>query len=588
MTRAQQRVLRATAICTLAVGAACSAEPRAESNPASTGGGPASTCPDGQEWCHSTCTVVTTNRDHCGACDAACPAEMVCAEGHCASACPEGTANCDSGCVTLATDPLHCGACANACAAGQTCTAGHCECADGQLLCDGQCVDVTMDPRHCGACAVACGNEQSCTNGTCSCPAGEEWCAGTCTATSTDARHCGSCGTACAASERCVAGACVGGSGGTGGTGGTTTGGVPTGGTASGGADGGAGNPPVGGGSTGGAASGGTPPTGGADTGGAPGGNGTDYLCDVGVWDGSSPEVLDTGGQFAHDPTIVEADGTFHLFWTGNNVPHATSPDLRRWSNAAAVYGSYPPWVSEWLGTYPGNTFNFPWAPDASYFNDQYHLYSSFSAFFGQNRSCITHLTASDPGGSWTDHGPVICTDGTERHNAIDADAGLDFAGNAYLAFGSFWDGILAFPLNADGSRDGTELTRLAWASQIEAPVLFRRCGFYYLFVTWGLCCPGEGRSVNDLTYRVAVGRSEDILGPYVDRDGVPMIDGGGTLLVEGDGVEWAAAGHSDVVVSGDRIFHLYHAYRQSNGAATLRIVELPFDDAGWPVPGGP
>lgn len=57
---------------------------------------------------------------------------------------------------------------------------------------------------------------------------------------------------------------------------------------------------------------------------------------------------------------------------------------------------------------------------------------------------------------------------------------------------------------------------------------------------------------------------------------------------MQGDGVEFAAAGHSDVIVQGDTVYHFYHAYRQSNGAATLRIVELPFDDEGWPVPGGP
>ncbi len=314
-------------------------------------------------------------------------------------------------------------------------------------------------------------------------------------------------------------------------------------------------------------------------------------LCDVGVWDGSAPQPLElSGNTFAHDPTIVQAGGTFYRFWTGDRIPSATSTDLAHWRDAPAVFPSgYPSWVDPWLAGIPGETFNFPWAPDASYFNERFHIYSSFSAKFGDNVSCITHLTTEGPTpGPWTDHGPVICTEGNEPYNAIDADVGLDSEGNPYLAFGSFWDGIMVIPLNADGSRRGNEIVRLAWAREIEAPVLFRRCGYYYLFVTWGLCCPGEGRSVADLSYRVAVGRAESILGPYVDRGGRPMLDGGGTLIVEGDGVQWAAAGHSDVIVAGSRIYNLYHAYRQSNGQAQLRIVELPFDDEGWPVPGGP
>ena len=62
------------------------------------------------------------------------------------------------------------------------------------------------------------------------------------------------------------------------------------------------------------------------------------------------------------------------------------------------------------------------------------------------------------------------------------------------------------------------------------------------------------------------------------------MLDGGGTLMVEGDGVNFAAAGHSEVIVSGDTIYHFYHAYGQRDGGAELRIVEMPFDDEGWPA----
>jgi arabinan endo-1,5-alpha-L-arabinosidase len=181
----------------------------------------------------------------------------------------------------------------------------------------------------------------------------------------------------------------------------------------------------------------------------------------------------------------------------------------------------------------------------------------------------------------------VICSEDGDDYNAIDADVGLDAEGKPWLAFGSFWDGIFGFALDDAGNRVGTELTRLAWAREIEAPVLFYHCGYYYLFVSHGLCCPGEGRSVDDLSYRVVVGRADSVLGPYVDRDGKPLLEGGGTVVVQGDNT-YAAAGHSDVLVDGDRVYHLYHAYRQRDAGAELRIVELPFDAEGWPVGGAP
>ena len=185
--------------------------------------------------------------------------------------------------------------------------------------------------------------------------------------------------------------------------------------------------------------------------------------------------------------------------------------------------------------------------------------------------------------GPWTDHGPVICTTGNERYNAIDADVELDEDGTPWLAFGSFWDGIELIELDINGDRVGNDMTRLAYNSSIEAPVLFRRCGYYYLFVSWGTCCQG-----NRSTYNVRVGRSKNITGPYVDKAGTPMMNSGGTLMVQGDGVRFAAAGHSEVIVVDDKIYHFYHAYRQDSGASVLRIAEMPFDDAGWPVPAGP
>jgi len=348
------------------------------------------------------------------------------------------------------------------------------------------------------------------------------------------------------------------------------------------------------GGTSGGPAGGATASGGsGSGTGGAAtGGTGSlDPSCSSGVWAGQTPAQLTLSGQtFAHDPTMIKVGGTYYRFWTGDFIPMATSTDLENWSSAPTVYaGSYPEWALTWLNGVPGETFNFPWAPDVSSFAGEIHLYSSFSAKFGDNISCIAHLSTPDiQGAAFTDHGPVVCTEGSEDYNAIDADVGFDSAGSPWLAFGSFWDGIMALELAADGSAASANLQNLAWAPEIEAPVLLRRCGYHYLFVSFGLCCPGEGRSVDDLTYRVVVGRATNILGPYVDRDGTAMTSGGGSLVVEGDGVTWAAAGHSDVLVDGDQMFHLYHAYRQGSGAAELRIAELYFDQDGWPVPHAP
>ncbi len=307
------------------------------------------------------------------------------------------------------------------------------------------------------------------------------------------------------------------------------------------------------------------------------------YLCDVGLYEGGTPKMMNTQDFRVHDPSMIREGDTFYVLWTGEHIRRATSRDLLSWRETSPIYGSYPSWSVSWLTGIPNETFNFPWAPDVSYFGGRYHIYASFSAIFGDNISCITHLTADTMAGPFVDHGPVICTEGNEHYNAIDPDVELDENGTPWMVFGSFWDGIMGFELDLNGNRVGTELIRLAWNSTIEAPVLFRRCGYYYLFVSFGTCCQGANS-----TYEVRVGRSENAMGPYHDRSGKAMTDGGGTLMVQGDRVNFAAAGHSEVIVVDDTIYHLYHAYRQDNGAAVLRIVALPFDDEGWPVPGGP
>jgi arabinan endo-1,5-alpha-L-arabinosidase len=231
------------------------------------------------------------------------------------------------------------------------------------------------------------------------------------------------------------------------------------------------------------------------------------------------------------------------------------------------------------------------WAPDISRFGDTYHLYYSASTF-GSNRSCIGHATKAslDSAGPWTDRGAAICSNegaAQDDWNAIDPNVAMDEEGTPWLAFGSFWSGIKMVKLTPSGERADKELHALAARPDargaLEAPFIVRRCGFYYLFVSFDACCRGA-----DSTYKIAVGRSTSITGPYVDKEGTPMMSGGGTIVVEG-GSRWRGPGHNAVLFAGDRAYNIYHAYdAESKGAPTLRISDLVWDDDGFPRSGGP
>jgi len=317
-----------------------------------------------------------------------------------------------------------------------------------------------------------------------------------------------------------------------------------------------------------------------------PGGGFGDDRCDVGVADPNRPPttLALSGSLGAHDPVIIAAAGQYYYFATGNGVSAKVSPDLLAWQQQPAVFAATPAWFQASVPDFEGRNI---WAPDISFFGGQYHLYYSVSSF-GSNRSCIGHATrpALDSG-AWEDHEAVFCSNEPGQNddfNAIDANVILDEAGTPWMSFGSFWDGIRMIRLNLAGEREGDELVSLAsrGGGAIEAPFIVRRCGYYYQFVSFDRCCQGA-----DSTYNIRVGRSSALLGPYADRDGRPMLDGGGTLVLQGSG-DWAAAGHNAVLFDGTRAYNVYHAYAAGNGASQLRISELVWDAEGWPISGGP
>jgi arabinan endo-1,5-alpha-L-arabinosidase len=297
------------------------------------------------------------------------------------------------------------------------------------------------------------------------------------------------------------------------------------------------------------------------------------------------PELLELSGNLGvHDPVVMEQDGIFYLFATGggSGLNSKTSSDLRTWQGGPSLLSPNPSWIS---GMVPG--VGNLWAPDIAYFGGIYHLYYSASTF-GENRSCIGHATkASLSQGDWEDQGMVICSNvdsSGDNWNAIDPNIVIDETGTPFMSFGSFWGGLKLVELDAAGSRANDELHSIAArpsnGGALEAPFIVRRGRFYYLFMSWDRCCQGTSS-----TYNIRVTRSEDVLGPYVDADGTEAMQGGGTLVLEGDNT-YHGPGHNAVLFTESEAFLVYHAYPNNGGV--LRISEMFWDDAGWPVVAGP
>lgn len=282
-----------------------------------------------------------------------------------------------------------------------------------------------------------------------------------------------------------------------------------------------------------------------------------------------------TGNVGVHDPAIVKTPaGGYLLVHTGDNLAIKTSSDRTAFRNAGTVFPGGAPWTT----TYTGGSRNL-WAPDITYRNGTYYLYYSASTF-GSNRSAIFLATSTTgASGSWTNQGLVIESVSSNNYNAIDPNLIVDDQGRWWLSFGSFWSGIKLVALNpSTGKRSDSTIRAIAGRNggAIEAPFLFKHGSYYYLWVSFDLCCRGASS-----TYRVMVGRSTGVTGPFVDRNGTAMTSGGGTQVLAAHG-SIRGPGHQAVIADSDAEVLVYHYYT-TGGAANLGINLIGYDSAGWP-----
>lgn len=304
-----------------------------------------------------------------------------------------------------------------------------------------------------------------------------------------------------------------------------------------------------------------------------------------------APRALPQSGiRAAHDPALAFNEGVYYRFSTGPGIQISVSKDLRHWDSQARsqVFEQRPLWAQTDI---PEST-DF-WAPAIVKCKTGWRLYYAVSSF-GKNRSAIglatnASLDPSSPDYRWRDEGPVIESDASDDYNCIDPCPVFDRDGEAWLSFGSFWTGIKIVRLDKDSGKlaasQGKPLAlarRADTVDAIEASFIFPKDGKYYLFVSFDFCCRRTQSN-----YNIRVGRSDSITGPYLDREGHPMLEGGGTLI-RACGDRYKGPGHASVFVDGGTDYLVYHAYdAQAAGQVRFRIEPLSWSADGWPfVPG--
>lgn len=296
---------------------------------------------------------------------------------------------------------------------------------------------------------------------------------------------------------------------------------------------------------------------------------------------------------WVHDPVMAKEGDTYHLYFTGGNISSMSSKDLASWRFERSVFSRPPQWAMDSVRGYKGHT----WAPDIIYHKGYYHIFYSCSTF-GKNTSAIGHAyrktLSPEVQEPWTDTGAVIVSHPGDNYNAIDPNVVIDDDGHPWMAFGSFWGGIQLVRLTDDMSAtlkpeklytictrrfDGQADVPSMPENAVEAPFIFKHGGYYYLFVSYDFCCRGLKSN-----YKVVVGRSKDVTGPYVDKEGRKLTQGGGSLVI-GQNDDFVAIGHSAAYHFDGKDYFMAHGYsRTEDGASKLFLREMTWDEAGWPV----
>nr|WP_321412571.1 family 43 glycosylhydrolase [uncultured Carboxylicivirga sp.] len=279
-------------------------------------------------------------------------------------------------------------------------------------------------------------------------------------------------------------------------------------------------------------------------------------------------------GRSLPDPTVIKAsDGNFYLYATEDirNLPIYKSSNLTDWEFVATAFTNETRPDFEPRGGL--------WAPDINFINGKFVMYYSMSVWGGEWTCGIGVATADNPSGPFTDQGKLFRSNEIDVQNSIDPFY-IEDGGKKYLFWGSF-RGIYAIELSDDGLsiKEGAHKQQVA-GTAYEGTYIYKKENTYYFFASIGTCCNGV-----ESTYTTVVGKSDNLLGPYLNKNGESMMDNQYEIVISAN-ERFVGTGHNSEIITDDEgsEWLLYHAVDKDNPhGRVLMLDRLTWTD-GWPA----
>lgn len=288
------------------------------------------------------------------------------------------------------------------------------------------------------------------------------------------------------------------------------------------------------------------------------------------------------------DPTIWQADDGLYYCIATNPRRSLVSNDLFSWSMS-----NISPIDAESWKTMSSIAHNY-WAPDVTKVGGKRLMY--ITLYNSAEDSNIAVLQESAPC-QFQYKGIITRGRETGIEDTIDPEVVTDpKTGRVWMFFGSV-GGIHRIELTSDGLsvKEGAKYQHVAGLtvhkcpdrSQVfEGSYLHWHKGYWYLFVSSGY--------YGNHTYQLQVGRSKELTGEFLNREGKPMVEGFATpVLHSNEDDNFFGPGHCGEIFTAidDNEYIFYHCHvreSQRPGQRPLFMSRIQWDKDGWPyIEGG-
>jgi len=300
------------------------------------------------------------------------------------------------------------------------------------------------------------------------------------------------------------------------------------------------------------------------------------------------------------DPTVWRGGDFWYAASTSQRI--LKSRNLVHWEDTERIL--LEPAEYDWIK----QSWPHVWAPDVIKIGDWYNLY--MTVHNGGAHTAIIAYRSKNPDGPFTDRNIILRSEEEGRFEVIDAEVVKDIHSDRTWLFFGHGD-VRRLELTPDGRfrKPGAKIEHVAGivlgepkpmkgderfgAGSTEAPYLYFRDGWWYLFVSMG--------NWQNHTYRVVVGRSKTLDGKFVDRSGRPLGKGYGTVILQSEkGDEFFGPGHNGEIFTSitGRTYVFYHCHWTGCKAREqqttvwekpgyvprpLFLQEIFWDEGGWP-----